>query len=198
MSLSPLQFIIFGILAGVLIMLTLTWLAPMPISTTKKWGVDVPQWFSSQTKTITIAENGQPAHEFSAARLVHYEETMQTQIEAPRALVFKPGAPPWQLQADQGSAEHQGALEEMREIDLWGHVVIWRESDAQAPFTQVTTEFLQFFPTRKFYKNRCLGQFSLWKPFRFRSRRLTADLNTQQVKLLNNVQSQYIPEKNAQ
>ena len=88
MSLSPLQFIGFAILAGLLIMLTLTWLAPTPVSSVKEWSDNVPQWFSHETKSIKIASNGKPEHEVSAARLVHYDQQKQTDIFEAKAKVF--------------------------------------------------------------------------------------------------------------
>lgn len=193
MSLSPLQFITFAVLAGVLMMLTLTWLAPIPISSPKRWANDVPQWFSTETTSVKFTEEGKPEYQVSASKLFHYENQKETEIIMPRALVFNPGSSPWQLQADRGIAKNENTLEEMKEIDLYENVIIWRDADQNTPVREMKTEFLQFFPAENMVKTDVLVNFRFGQ-HTTSSIGLEADLSTQQVKLLNTVESQYVPE----
>lgn len=195
MSLSPLQFISFTILAGLLIMLTLTWLAPTPISSVKKWPNNVPQWFSTETTSTKMAATGKPEQIVSATKLFHYEQQKETEIIEPRATIFNTESTPWQMKADRGIAKHENALEEMKELDLYGNVIIWREADQTHAFSEMTTEFLQFFPEDNIVKTDVLVNFK-YGQHSTSSLGLEADLDTQQVKLLNTVNSQYVPNEN--
>lgn len=192
MTLSPLQFIAFAVLAGVLAMLTMTWLAPTPTATAKDWPAEVPQWFALQAASTNVAENGKPKQQVIAKKLTHYDKQQQTEIEAPQAKIFNSDTPPWELTADRGLAKHTSALEEMREMNLYGNVIIWREEAPQTPMSELTTEFLQFFPPEEYVQTDALVNFR-YGLHSTSAVGMNAYLNTQQIKLLNQVQSQYVP-----
>lgn len=192
MTLSPLQFIAFTVLAGVLIMLTLTWLAPTPTETAKEWSADVPQWFAMQAASTNIGENGKPKHQVIAQKLIHYDKQQQTEITQPEAIVFNPDTPPWQLKADNGIAKHAGALEEMREMNLYGSVIIWREEAPELPVSELTTEFLQFFPEQEYVQTDAVVNFR-YGLHSTSAIGMHAVLNGQKIKLFDQVKSQYVP-----
>ena len=192
MTLSPLQFITFVVLAGVLIMLTMTWLAPAPATSVKEWPAQVPQWFAVNATSINLAENGKPKHQVEAKKLIHFDKQQQTEIIAPKALLFNPDTPPWQLQSNYGLAKHESALEEMNEMDLWGNVVISREESSGSPESEMTTEYLQYFPEQEYVQSDVLVQFR-YGLHSTSAVGMNAYLNQQHIKLLNSVQSQYVP-----
>jgi lipopolysaccharide export system protein LptC len=191
MTLSPLQFIAFAILTGVLIMLTMTWLAPTPTLTAIDWEANVPQWFAVNASSVNFDESGKPKNQVLAEKLTHFDKQKQTEIVAPEARMFNVDAPPWQLQADAGLAKHASALEDMREMDLLGNVIIWREEAPDAPISELTTEFLKFFPEEEYIETDALVNFR-YGLHSTSALGMTADLKTEHIKLLNQVQSQYV------
>lgn len=193
MTLSPHQLLIFACLIIGLVTLTATWLRPVAVKAPPPLSAEVSEWFAVNTTNITIAKDGLVKHQVHAERLMHYDKLEKTDFIKPYALMFNPNTPAWQLRADAGTAYHENTLEEMEELDFSGNVVIWREAAPDLPRSEMQTEFLKFFPEKDFvetdqavtftYGQHTMSGVGMW-----------ANLNTQQVQLLNDVTGKYIHE----
>jgi lipopolysaccharide export system protein LptC len=193
MTLSNTQLMIFALLIALLIAITMTWLRPSKVIAPTPLSADVAEWFAVEATSTTIADNGQAKHEVSAQRLTYYDQLQQTAFIKPKALVFNPELPAWQLVANQGVSYHESALEEMREIDLMGNVIIWREATKDLPRSEMQTEFLKFFPEKDYVETDQQVTFT-YGQHEMSGLGMWADLDTQQVKLLKNVKGKYIHE----
>jgi len=193
MTLSYSQLLILSLLIALLVLLTLTWLQPIAVPQPVALSPAVAEWFALNATSTTIAENGQAKHQVSAERLTYYDQLQETAFIKPKALVFNPDLPPWQLTAVQGVAYHQSALEEMREIDLMGQVVIWREATKELPRSEMQTEFLKFFPEKNYVESDQLVIFKHGQNV-MSGIGMWADLTKQQVQLLSDIKGKYVQE----
>ena len=198
MTLSTPQFLLFSLLCGLLIAITLTWLRPEITTSPVIFAETVPQWFSVNATSTAFDENGQPKHQVNAARLTHFEQLKETRFNNVEAQVFEADPtkiiPPWQLRADNGVAYHKSALEEMKEMDLWGNVIIWRMAGIDTPTSEMTTEFLKFYPDEEYLQTDSLVTFRHGQQYTS-GIGMEADLTTQNVKLMSTIQGRHIREE---
>lgn len=96
----------------------------------------VPNYFVRNLNMTSMGIDGLPERHIESSHVVQYIDDETTEMTAPKYNFFRPGQPPWHIQAEQGwlSADGELAL-------LSGRVTILRPaSDTTLPFKMVTSD----------------------------------------------------------
>lgn len=193
MTLSPTQLLSFGLIIGILVFITLFFLRPVDVAEKNADDNNIAEWFAVNTVNISTTEHGIKKNKVSAKHLTHYAELKETFIVEPLAEIYNPDEPAWHLRANTGLAIHGSGLEDMREIDLNGNVMIWQEASKDRPASEITTEFLKFYPLKDYAETDQLVNFKHGS-HQMSGVGMQAYLAKEQVKLLHQVRGQYVRE----
>ncbi len=96
----------------------------------------IPGYFVRNLSMTSMGADGLPERHIESSNVVQYQDDQTTEMEAPKYNFYRPGQPPWDVQAEQGwlSADGELAL-------LSGRVTIIRPaSETTVPFKMVTSD----------------------------------------------------------
>ncbi|MES9927717.1 MAG: LPS export ABC transporter periplasmic protein LptC [Candidatus Thiodiazotropha sp. 6PDIVS] len=100
---------------------------------------DVPDSYAVDLQVKQFDENGELLQTLQTPKMVHYEKRGITELSKPLVWRFRPGTPPWRVQAEHGVADHQ-----QETLYLPGKVVMKREGKGDFAPYQIETEELTF------------------------------------------------------
>jgi lipopolysaccharide export system protein LptC len=99
---------------------------------------DIPDSYAVDLLVKQFDENGVLLQTLQTPKMVHYETRAITELSQPVVWRFKPDAPPWRMQAENGIADHQ-----QETLYLPGRVVIEREGKGDfAPYLIETEDLI--------------------------------------------------------
>lgn len=100
-----------------------------------------PDYYLEDFAATRFGTDGSIVQRLSAKRLMHYSETLPTELVAPTLIDTPPGRPPMQVQAELGKIS-----QDTNHVYLTGHVVATREADAQRSKLTLASEYLHVLP----------------------------------------------------
>ncbi|NKF49439.1 LPS export ABC transporter periplasmic protein LptC [Shewanella sp. WXL01] len=150
-------------------------------------GVDRPEFIANDLKTTTFNDLGQIESRVSAKHMEHFESTNMTHFTDPVYLVFpEDGEAQWQLSASKGQ------LDKNKDVVTLSQDVLIDAVDVDEPLQSLSTQQIQL------DLNTLIGTsksavFIEGKGFQIQGLGLHADLNTQELTLLSQVEGRYEP-----
>lgn len=103
----------------------------------KKVAENSPDFYSRVYFKQTMDLNGLPKSELKASNMLHYKMDGSTHLEQPMMTLYKAGAAPWVIQAENGIMAADG-----EHLQLQGHTLISREAHLSDAALQVNTSDL--------------------------------------------------------
>ena len=98
--------------------------------------------FEAEKLVITqFDEQGRARHKLFAERLLHYAESDNVDLTAPRLVTLRPDQPQFEVRAERGQIENAG-----ERVHLYDNVDLRRSAFGDAPQMQVKTSYLLAVP----------------------------------------------------
>lgn len=104
-----------------------------------------PDYYGTGLQIAALDEEGKVRHRLKARKMLHYDDTDTTELDAPRLEVYDPEQPPWKVKAEKGWVSPDG-----EEVLLQGEVIITRPESPQARPLRIVTRDLRVFPDKDY------------------------------------------------
>ncbi len=166
------------------------WLASDLLTPTAKEQANQPQTpdsFMTDVHYVDFDNQGQWQSTLDVKHMVHYSQQDTAELEQPRLISKGKDQLTWIITADRGISHNGGKM-----LDLHGHVVVQRFENATQKTMQLNTESLTAYPKKK-YANTDQPVTITQTGSVMKAIGMTADLNTGDIKLLNQAQGVYEP-----
>lgn len=145
-------------------------------------------YFMENMISTNFDVNGKQSYVMQSPRVDHFPEESRSEIYKPTITFNRPEGPPWLLSAEKATAQHPS-----QEMLMVGQVRLHRRAEPPYAEVEMTTDSLVL--------NAQTRQAKSDYPVRFNSTQgyvsgvgLRADLATEQLKLLSNVEGEYVQE----
>ncbi|QGX40671.1 LPS export ABC transporter periplasmic protein LptC [Permianibacter aggregans] len=143
-------------------------------------------YFMEGVESKVFDAEGKLSYTLRSPRLDHFPERSASEIRTPIVQINRPKGPPWQMTATQALAQHQTG-----DMHLQGAVVLQREASADyEPIKMLTDELMLNATAKKAESNSDVKFVS--PSGQVTGTGLRADLSTEQLEILANVQGEYV------
>lgn len=105
-----------------------------------------PDFETEQVVMTQFDARGRAKYKIFADKLVHFGDTDEVKLSAPRLVSLRPDQPQIEVRANQGRVENTG-----ERVHLRGDVVITRTAGASVPAMRVDTDYLLALPDQDKY-----------------------------------------------
>lgn len=146
-------------------------------------------YFMEGVETKSFNETGNLSYTMQSPRVDHFPEDSRSEIRTPVLVMTRPSGPPWHLSAEAATARHPTG-----DMNLQGNVVLQREANPDYEPITMSTEQLQLNAAARQAAAEGLVRF-VSPSGKVTGTGLRADLTTEQLELLANVQGEYVSPK---
>ena len=100
-----------------------------------------PDYYLEDFAATRFGRDGSVVQRLAAKKMMHYADTLPTELLQPTLIDTPPGRPPMQVSADLGKVS-----QDTNHIYLSGHVVATREANARQSKLYLSTDYLHVLP----------------------------------------------------
>lgn len=151
----------------------------------------LPDFIIQEVSITQFNALGLPSHHFQTPLLTHFPYNNASQFISPRITLCPDKGEPWLIQADNGKSEKGTAI-----VTLFNHVKLHQNASTTNKNEQeknITTTELTYYSKKDLAKTPAMIYFE--EPgLRIQSLGMKANLKKQEITLLQQVRSEYVPQ----